>query len=263
MGKNPSDKLKKQVESRILVLETKMKELMFWNDAKNLAYTGEVDAKLPARVFPDTDNVHHFHPMAWVRQMMLINGTKLETVLKEMKELVDKHIPYSQQGERSSLSEEGMKELDCSETVGIYLHKLGVMPKYKAIHTGLMTTQVNFRKVIGSNKIEFVEGSDKAGFIPEVGDVFVWRRKKIKKENGKDVVKYDGHTGIVYDYDSDKDVVTILEAIGKWGAKKESKQIANGGNSNKGCTRTAKYGRIDEALYSHKGWVGYFRPIKY
>ena len=71
MGKNPSEKLKKQVESRILVLETKMKELMFWNDAKNLAYTGEVDTKLP-RVFPSTDNVHHFHPIAWVRQMKLI-----------------------------------------------------------------------------------------------------------------------------------------------------------------------------------------------
>jgi len=74
MGKKPSEKLKKQVESRILVLETKMKELMFWNDAKNLAYTGEVDTKLPLRIFPSTDNVHHFHPMAWVRQMKLILG---------------------------------------------------------------------------------------------------------------------------------------------------------------------------------------------
>ena len=52
-----------------------MKELMFWNDAKNLAYTGEVDSKLPARVFPDKDNVHHFHPIAWVKQMKLILGT--------------------------------------------------------------------------------------------------------------------------------------------------------------------------------------------
>jgi len=74
MGKNPSEKLKKQVESRILVLETKMKELMFWNDAKNLTYTGEVDTKLPAREFPSTDNVHHFHPIAFVRQMKLILG---------------------------------------------------------------------------------------------------------------------------------------------------------------------------------------------
>jgi hypothetical protein len=72
MGKNPSEKLQKQVESRILALEIKMTELMFWEEAKNLAYTGEIDSKLPARVFPSTDNVHHFHPIAWVRQMKLM-----------------------------------------------------------------------------------------------------------------------------------------------------------------------------------------------
>jgi len=43
-----------------------MKELMFWQEAKNLAYTGEVDSKLPAREFPNTDMVHYFHPLAWV-----------------------------------------------------------------------------------------------------------------------------------------------------------------------------------------------------
>ena len=111
----------------------------------------------------------------------MIAGTKLEEVLKEMKILVDKHIPYSQLGERSSLSEEGMKELDCSETVGIYLHKLGVMPKYVAIHTALMTTQIHFRMAIGSNKIEFVADSDKADFIPQAGDVF-FRFRWIDKE---------------------------------------------------------------------------------
>jgi len=195
-----------------------------------------------------------FHPIAWVRQMMLINGTKLETVLKEMKKLVDKHIPYSQQGERASLSEEGMKELDCSETVGIYLHKLGVMPKYKAIHTGLMTTQTNFRKAVGSNKIEYIQGSDKADFIPESGDIFVWRDKNHKP-------RPDGHTGIVYKYDSISDLVIVLEAIGKDGARGESQQVANGGEAIKGCTRTAIYLKTSDALCLHPGWVGYFRPI--
>ncbi len=68
-----------------------MKELMFWQEAKNLAYTGEVDAKLPARVFPDTDMVHHFHPMAWVKQMKLILGNGMppwmEYALKKAEEM--------------------------------------------------------------------------------------------------------------------------------------------------------------------------------
>ena len=38
-------------------------------------------------------------------------------VLDEMKKFVDKHIKYSQEGIRNSMSEEGLRELDCSETV--------------------------------------------------------------------------------------------------------------------------------------------------
>ena len=72
MGTNPSEKLKKQKESRILALESRMTALMFWNDASG-EYKGEVDTKLPARKFPSKDMVHYFHPMAWVRQMKLIN----------------------------------------------------------------------------------------------------------------------------------------------------------------------------------------------
>jgi len=71
MGTNPSEKLKKQKESRILALESRMTALMFWNDASG-EYTGEVDTKLPARKFPSTDMVHYFHPIAWVRQMKLM-----------------------------------------------------------------------------------------------------------------------------------------------------------------------------------------------
>ena len=72
MGTNPSEKLKKQKESRILALENRMKELMFWEEAKDLAYTGEVDTKLPPREFPSTDMVHYFHPIAFVRQFKLM-----------------------------------------------------------------------------------------------------------------------------------------------------------------------------------------------
>ncbi|MFL1897288.1 hypothetical protein ACJRPK_16410 [Aquimarina sp. 2-A2] len=234
---------------------------------KQAQHTKKQEAKVPKRTFPvSNDNVYHFHPIAFVEHMKLIvgDGGKMKSVLEEMKLLVDKHIPYSQQGERSSLSDEGMAALDCSETVGIYLHKLGCMPKYKAIHTGIMTTEADFRKAIGSNKVQLVEGSDKADFIPESGDIFVWRRKRVKKDkNGNEIVKYDGHTGIVYKYEEIKDVVWILEAIGSGGASGESQQVKNGGHSGIDCTRTAIYNKNSKALNRHDGWVGYYRPINY
>ncbi|MCF6350612.1 MAG: M23 family metallopeptidase [Flavobacteriaceae bacterium] len=74
LGSSPNETLKKQVESRILALENRMKELMFWKEAKGLEYEGEVDTKLPPREFPSTDMVHYFHPLAWIRQMKLILG---------------------------------------------------------------------------------------------------------------------------------------------------------------------------------------------
>lgn len=118
-----------------------------------------------------------------------------------------------------------------------------------------MTSQDNFRKVIENDNIDLVDGSQKKEFKPQKGDIFVWG---YSKSSG-----WSGHTGIVYEYDEAQDVVTILEAIGSGGAVGESKQVANGGYSGKGCTRTAKYGRLDGALHGHTGWVGYFRPKNY
>lgn len=168
-------------------------------------------------------------------------------ILDEIKDLVDKNIPYSQMGERQSLSPEGLKNLDCSETVGIYLHKLGVMPTLVAIHTGLMLTQKDFRKAIGSDNIDFIPGSDKAGFKPQRGDIFVWR-------------KGAGHTGIVYNYNAGTDLVTILEAIGNVGSADEATNRNSGGTAKKGCSRTAVYKRAGKALFAHGGWIGYYRP---
>ena len=168
-------------------------------------------------------------------------------VLDEMKDIVDKNIPYSQTGERASLQPEGLKNLDCSETVGIYLYKLGVMPTLVAIHTGLMTTAQDFRKAIGSANIDFVPGSDKPGFKPQRGDIFVWR-------------KGAGHTGIVYNYNAATDLVTILEAIGEVGSADEATNRNNVGMAKKGCSRTAVYKRAGKALNAHGGWIGYYRP---
>ena len=171
-------------------------------------------------------------------------------ILNEMKALVDRNIPYSQTGERSKLSPEGLKNLDCSETVGIYLHKLGVMPTYKAIDTSLMTTENRFRNGIGSDNIDFAPGSLEAGFKPKRGDIFVWRKGAAGP----------GHTGIVFNYDAANDLVTILEAIGDVGSADEATNRTNGGTAQKGCSRTAVYKRAGKALSAHAGWAGYFRP---
>lgn len=176
------------------------------------------------------------------------NGTG---VLDEMKALVDKHIPYSQLGVRNSLSEKGLEGLDCSETVSIYLTKLGITTSVKEINTGIMTTQKDFRKAIDSENIDFVSGSDSEDFKPNRGDIFVWRTDGI------------GHTGIVYKYDEKNDLVTILEAIGNVGSADETTNINNGGYSGKGSSRTAVYKRSGKALVRHKGWKGYFRPKNY
>lgn len=173
-------------------------------------------------------------------------------VLEEMKVIVDKHITYGQNGERASLSSKGLENLDCSETVGIYLYKLGVMPKLTSIHTGVMTTQADFRTAIGSNNIDLISGSTASNFKPKKGDIFVWR-----KSDGV------GHTGIVYKYDEAEDLVTILESIGSVGSADETTNKTKGGYSGKGCSRTAVYKRSGKALAGHAGWKGYFRPKNY
>jgi len=174
-----------------------------------------------------------------------------KSVLDEMKEIVDKHIPYSQDGEREEDTLIGWKALDCSELVMRYLYKLGAMSDLKNIYTGLMTTESDFRKAIGSQNIKFVSNSKNDDFKPEKGDIFVWRTSS------------GGHTGIVYDYDDTKDLVTILEAIGSGGSKDSSTNKNNGGYTKNNCTRTAVYKRKGSALNQHSGWKGYFRPINY
>ena len=178
-----------------------------------------------------------------------------ESVLDEMKKFVDKHIEYSQEGIRNSMSEEGLRELDCSETVAVYLYKLGIIPNMKSLSTAVMTNEKSFRKAIGNENIDFVLGSEKSDFRPQRGDIFVWRHQYPKKTRG--------HTGIVYEYDEVNDIVTILEAIGEGGSAEEEIHKGNGGYIGKGCTRTSFYKRDGKALASHLGWIGYFRPKNY
>lgn len=175
-------------------------------------------------------------------------SSKLNEVLSEMKSLVDKNIPYSQQGDRTSLSEKGLAALDCSETVSVYLKKLGIMDENKpSLGTGVMLNESSIQKATGSKDIEFVEGSKSSDFTPQRGDIFVWRTSG------------GGHTGIVYDVDGNN--VTILEAIGNSGSGDERYNRENGGTATKGVSRTAVYRKSGGALSGHSGWVGYFRPI--
>jgi len=176
-----------------------------------------------------------------------------ESVLDYMKDLVDKHIPYSQAGVRDSMSEEGLSHLDCSETVAIYLYKLGIADRVVSLSTLYMQTEKDFQNKIESKKIEFVKGSDKTDFIPNRGDIFVWR-----KSNGV------GHCGIVYKFDKERDVLTILEAIGKIGSADESLNKNNpNAYAGKGVSRTSMYSRTSKALVNHAGWIGYYRPKNY
>ncbi len=182
-----------------------------------------------------------------------------EGVLEEMREWADQHIQYKQESEntgtnfRSGQSEDALGRMDCSELVCRYLHKLGVTDKVRVVTTISMKKEETFWSLLGNKNVELVAGSDKSDFIPQAGDFFVWH-------NGD-----GGHTGIVHSYDASKDAVTILEAIGSYGAASESEKYNrnNGGYEGYHCTRTSIYERKGSALSTHSGWIGYYRPKNY
>jgi predicted chitinase len=178
----------------------------------------------------------------------------LTAALKEMKIIADKHLPYEQEGNtgksdglRTSLNDNALSKMDCSEFVCRYLQKLGITKDVKWVTTASMLSESSFQKALGTDKIKFVGNSKE--FKPQAGDIFVWSRKPS-----------DGHTGIVYKYDSAKDLVTIIEAIGKSGSADQNTNIQNGGYSEHTCTRTSVYKTKGKALFGHEGFIGYFRP---
>jgi CHAP domain len=192
----------------------------------------------------------------------LLNEKRIEEisstgVLNEMKIIADSHRIYLQETNknRTADTEAALAKMDCSEFVSRYLHKLGVTKNIIYMTTANMTSQAAFRKIIENNNIDLVEGSELSTFKPQKGDIFAWGRSKD--------AKWSGHTGVVYDYNSKNDTVTIMEAIGESGAVGERKQVKNGGHSGTGCTRTAIYDRLGGALYGHNGWFGYYRPKNY
>lgn len=190
-----------------------------------------------------------------IKNTEILKSKSLDEALQEMKVIAEKHLPYEQEGNtgkseglRTSLSDAALSKMDCSEFVCRYLHKLGITKEVKWVTTGSMTSETSFQKALGTDKIKFVGKS--IDFKPQAGDIFVWR-------NGT-----NGHTGIVYKYDSSSDFVTILEAIGSSGSNDQKTNRDNGGYVLSGVTRTSVYKAKGEALFAHKGFIGYFRPEK-
>ena len=179
-------------------------------------------------------------------------------VLEKMKKIVDKHYEYKQETNkyRTEVSDKGLEFMDCSELVSRYLYELGIginKTKNEPIYmtTADMTTEKAFRNKLGNENIDLV-GKEES-FKPQRGDIFAWG---YSTGSG-----WNGHTGIVYKYDEKKDLVTILEAIGKYGSADESQNtVSNGGFPGKEQTRTAVFKRTSKALVNHKGWFGYYRP---
>jgi predicted chitinase len=179
----------------------------------------------------------------------------LTAALEEMKVIADKHLAYAMEentgaskGLRTSLNDNALSKMDCSEFVCRYLHKLAITKEVKWVTTASMTSESSFQKALGTDKIKFVGNSK--DFKPQAGDIFVWR------SGG------GGHTGIVYKYDNSNDLVTILEAIGPSGSRDNETNKKNGGYALANCTRASVYKSKGEALFAHPGFIGYFRPQK-
>ncbi len=92
---------------------------------------------------------------------------------------------------------------------------------------------------------------DTYNFIPQPGDVFVWRYGD------------DGHTGIVKEYIAEKDQVVVMEALGNGNDQGYCSAEQNVLNKDRGCGKTviSIYSRKGNALIRHKGWKGYYRPL--
>ncbi|MDA3954393.1 MAG: CHAP domain-containing protein, partial [Bacteroidales bacterium] len=154
---------------------------------------------------------------------------------------------------KTSLDSTGTAEMDCSEFMCRFLQELGIFTDVPLISTSMISDDKSFEKTQYGEKLEFI-GGDKGDpdFIPKPGDVFIWSRSNT-----------DGHTGVVFDYLPDQDQVVVIESIGNGNEDGYCSSQQNSLNSSRGCGKVVKstYTRKGGALYSHDGWVGYYRPL--
>lgn len=188
-------------------------------------------------------------------------------VLEMMKRYAEKGNKYKQDNNRTSLKYKDIVEVDCSEFVCIYLHLLGVTKQVAHVITSGMITEEIFRKNLTSTineqcTVDFVSGKN-PDFEPLPGDIFVWSTST------------RGHCGIVYKYNKEKKIVTILEALGEsadmnthldnkfpYLNKNDKNRIKELGIDNN-HTRVSYYLLKGKALQGHVGWIGYYRPRGY
>ena len=97
---------------------------------------------------------------------------------------------------RTDLTDEAEKQMDCSELVCRFLHKIGWSEKVKLLSTAMLYSYaIKHPKQLKIN--------DDENYRPLKGDVFIW------KSNSGGM----GHTGVVVNYNEGTDVVTTVESI--------------------------------------------------
>lgn len=199
----------------------------------------------------------------WLAEQLLEVLSEVNTALEFMHDLAQTPIKYQQEhtsGTRTGLDKDGMLRMDCSEFVCRYLHQLDILARADPensrvpwINTAGMVDETSFNKLLEKNKnvvrVRLEPDSLEETFIPQKGDIFVWRR-----DDG------NGHTGIVYDYKDGLDLVLILESIGSVGSADEATHRKYRGKP-AGFTRLSYYKRNGGALRKHAGFKGYYRPV--
>jgi len=144
---------------------------------------------------------------------------------------------------RTGTSDAALEKMDCSELVCRFLKEACGLDKVELKNTESFNDMISEG---GNSYLRYLSNSNKSTYTDiKPGDFFLWRTT-----NG-------GHVGVVKEYDNENDIVTVIEAIGNHGSRQED---YNPGAC-KGCVRVSRYTRTGEALSSHPGWKGYFRPI--
>ena len=127
---------------------------------------------------------------------------KIAAASDMIKNLVEQDLPYKQETDPRSLrtdeTPEALAKMDCSELVSRYLKELGLFDKVQDFTTRDFASDKFKNQYEG--KLKFMNesktkenGGDPEKFIPQSGDIFVWR-------DGE-----NGHTGIVKEYLVDKE----------------------------------------------------------
>ncbi len=177
---------------------------------------------------------------------------KISEVLTDMEEYLGNDYKQETDSLRTDLTEEGTEYMDCSEFSARFLQKAcGLEEVPNPFNTDKMLESVEDGTF--NEFMQHVEGSKELDFKDiQPGDVFLWSRGE-----------GDGHTGVVISYNKETDKVLIIEAIGSSGARspEESNCVSDGYCNCKGCVRKSLYSRTGNALQSHDGWKGYFRPV--